>query len=90
MNKSYFDNQIYNIVTDNCTVQHIVDIIKKYVPGIQISFADSPIMNQLSYEVANNKARELGFICRGNLEESIHNSLLKLKNIKIDVGFADS
>jgi len=90
VNKNCFDNQIYNIVTDNFTVKHIVDMIKKHVPGINISFVDSPIMNQLSYEVANNKARQLGFICRGNLEESIHKTLLKLKNINIDVGFTDS
>jgi len=87
VNKNCFDNQIYNIVTENFTVQDIVGVIKKHVPGINISFVDSPIMNQLSYEASNKKSRELGFTYHGNLEEGIIASLLKLKNTNIGVEF---
>lgn len=87
VNKNCFDNQIYNIVTENFTVQDIVVVIKKHVPGINISFVDSPIMNQLSYEASNKKSRELGFPYHGNLEEGILASLLKLKNTNIGVEF---
>lgn len=82
-----FDNQIYNIVTGNFTVQTIIDVIRKYVPGIQISFVDSPIMNQLSYEVSNKKSRELGITYLGDLEDSVFKTLLKLKNINAGVKF---
>jgi hypothetical protein len=65
-------------------------MIQKHVPGINISLVDSPIMNQLSYEVSNKKSRDLGFAYHGNLEKSILVSLLKLKNSNIGVEFIDS
>lgn len=83
--KDCFDNQIYNIVTDNFTVQDIIDVIKKHIPEIQISFVDSPIMNQLSYEVSNKKSRELGLAYHGNIEDGIRESLLKLRNVNVNI-----
>lgn len=83
--KDYFDNQLYNIVTDNFTVQDIIDVIKKHVPEIQISFVDSPIMNQLSYEVSNKKSRELGLTYHGNIEDGIRDSLFKLRNVNVNI-----
>jgi nucleoside-diphosphate-sugar epimerase len=83
--KDHFDNQIYNIVTNNYTVQNIVDVIQKHVPGIQISFVDSPIMNQLSYEVSNRKSEKIGLAYEGDIEAGIFKSILKLKNIHAGV-----
>ena len=80
-----FDNQIYNIVTDNFTVQNIIDVIKRYVPGVRISFVDSPIMNQLSYQVSNRKSIGLGLAYSGDLETGIVTSLKKLKNMNAEV-----
>jgi len=85
VSKGYFDNQIYNIITNNLTVQNIIDIIRKHIPGIQIAFVDSPIMNQLSYEVSNKKSIELGFAYHGNIEGGIYESLLKLKNVNLEI-----
>ena len=81
----YFDNQVYNIVTANFTVQDIVDIIKNHIPGIRISFVDSPIMNQLSYEVSNKKSQELGLMYNDNIKDSVRETLLKLRNVNADV-----
>ncbi|MBW1841842.1 MAG: SDR family oxidoreductase [Deltaproteobacteria bacterium] len=85
VSNNVFDNQIYNIVTENLTVQHIIDAIRNHVPDIQIEFVDSPIMNQLSYEVSNKKSRELGLTYHGNIEAGIHDSLLKLKNVNAEI-----
>lgn len=85
VSKGCFDNQIYNIVTDNLTVQNIIDIIRKHIPGIQIAFVDSPIMNQLSYEVSNKKSIALGVAYNGNIEDGIYESLLKLKNVNVEI-----
>lgn len=87
INNNVFDNQIYNIVTDNFTVEHVVNVIKQHVPGIQISFVDSPIMNQLSYEVSNEKSKALGLVYHGNLKDAVLKSLLKLKNVNAGVNF---
>ena len=51
INKNLFSNCIYNLVSKNCTVKEIIDIIKKYSRNISIEFVDHEIMNQLSYEI---------------------------------------
>jgi len=83
--KGFFDCHVYNIVTSNFTVKNIIDVIKKYVPDIQISFVDSPIMNQLSYEVSCEKSRALGLIYNDNIEASVRETLLKLRNVNADI-----
>ena len=87
--KGLFDCQVYNIVTSNLTVKNITDIIRKYVPDIQIAFVDSPIMNQLSYEVSCEKSRALGLIYNDDIETSVRKTLLKLRNANADVECID-
>src|SRR5262249_26310726 len=43
-----FDGRVYNVLTLNATVRDIVDTIRQFVPDLEVSFVDSPIMNQLS------------------------------------------
>ncbi|MFQ5443757.1 MAG: NAD-dependent epimerase/dehydratase family protein [Nitrospinales bacterium] len=74
-----FDDQIYNIVTENFTVQDIIDVIREYIPETKIKLVDSPIMNQLSYEVSNEKSLKRGFTYTQNMRESVHEVLQKLK-----------
>ncbi|MFC1516213.1 NAD-dependent epimerase/dehydratase family protein [Thermodesulfobacteriota bacterium] len=86
VSNDYFDNQIYNILTKNLTVQTIIDTIRNHIPDIQIEFVDSPIMNQLSYEVSNRKSVERGVEYRGNIEKGIAESISRLKNVNVDIG----
>jgi len=79
-----FDNEIYNVLTLNLTVNDIVETIKKYVSDVNIEFVDSPIMNQLSYEVDPNKFVGKGFSYKGNLDESIGETIGKLGKIKLE------
>lgn len=81
MQSNLFDNEIYNIVTKNFTVKDIINVIKKYIPRIKIKFVNSPIMNQLSYEVSNKKSLKRGFIYGGDIEKSILETIEKLRNI---------
>lgn len=76
-----FDNQIYNIITTNLTVRDIVEEIKRHVPEAEVSFVDSPMMNQLSYEVSNRKSREKGFIYDDNIEDQMVLTLQRLRNV---------
>lgn len=76
-----FDKEIYNIVTKNYTVSDILDAIRKYIPRINISFVESRIMNQLSYNVNNQKSIDKGYFYNGNLNKSIKETVTQLKNI---------
>jgi nucleoside-diphosphate-sugar epimerase len=47
-------NEIYNIVSENKTTKEIVDIIKQY-KDVNINFIDTPLLNQYTYNVSNEK-----------------------------------
>lgn len=66
-----FDGSIYNVLTLNATVRQIVETISEFVPQLEVSFVDSQIMNQLSYEVSCEKFIQKGFTFVGDLRNSI-------------------
>ena len=75
-----FDQRVYNVLTENLTVHSIIQHIKQYIPELDIQHVDTKIMNQLSYEVLNQRIKEQGFefegSIRGNIAETIE--LLKI------------
>lgn len=80
-----FDGQIYNIVTTNLRVKDILEVMKKYIPEIKIKFVDSPIMNQLSYNVSNKKSLARGFTYEDDLDKVIKETIVKLKNVNTSI-----
>lgn len=77
--KNLFDKRIYNVLTENLTVNTIIQLIKRHVPQIDVQYVDTEIMNQLSYEVSNMRFRKLGFEFTGSVEKSITNTVSLLK-----------
>ncbi|HJO92905.1 MAG TPA: SDR family oxidoreductase [Victivallales bacterium] len=78
--RKLFDGEIYNILTHNLTVKDIIESIGNNITNINIEFVKAEIMNQLSYNVSNNKFCDLGFEFRGNLDKAINNTIDLLKN----------
>ena len=78
INNNNFDNCVYNLVSKNCTVKEIVDMINNYVQNISIEFVDHEIMNQLSYEISNKKFVDTGFIFQSNIDKHIKNTIHNL------------
>lgn len=76
------DNQIYNVLTDNATVGQIVDRIRALIPDTKVDLVESRIMNQLSYTVANEKMKKLGFRFEGDLDRAITESVELLRNAR--------
>ncbi len=66
-----FDGRVYNVLTLNATVRDIVECIREFVPHLELSFVNSPIMNQLSYEVSCDRFRERGFAFAGDIRRGI-------------------
>lgn len=66
---------VTNVVTNNYSVEEVVSIIRAYVPNLEVRLVTSPIMNQLSYQVANNKSLASGIEYRGELEGGIRQTL---------------
>ena len=68
-----FAGDLFNVVTANYALCDIVGMIEKCLGReVEKKLVDSPIMNQLSYEVSTEKIKALGFTFVGNIEEDIN------------------
>ncbi|HZP76307.1 MAG TPA: SDR family oxidoreductase [Pseudolabrys sp.] len=74
-----FDGRIYNVLTLNATVRDIAETIREFVPDLEISFVDSPIMNQLSYEVSPQRFLDKGFVFSGDIRTGIGGTMSLLR-----------
>ncbi len=76
---NHFDGQVYNVLTLNAAVRSIVEIIQATMPQTEVKFVDSRIMNQLSYDVANQRFQDLGFKFSGDLAQGIRDTIALLR-----------
>jgi len=74
-----FDGRVYNVLTLNATVRDIVECIRGFVPEVRMSFVNSPIMNQLSYEVSCQRLLDTGFIFVGDMRGAIGETITLLR-----------
>jgi nucleoside-diphosphate-sugar epimerase len=77
--KDLFDRKIYNVLTENLTVNDIIQYIKQYIPELDIQYVDTEIMNQLSYEVSSQRIKEQGFGFKGNIRENVAETITLLR-----------
>jgi len=73
-----FDGRIYNVLTQNATVRQVIDIIRDFVPSLEVKYVDSKIMNQLSYEVLSDRFKSQGFTFAGDLRRAIGETITLL------------
>jgi nucleoside-diphosphate-sugar epimerase len=79
--KDLFKNDIYNALSENCTVNQILQKIRKSKKNIKVKFVSSKIMNQLSYHVAKDKLDNEGLYLRNKIIYDIEDTMKLLKNI---------
>jgi len=79
INNELYDNRIYNVLTDNLTVNSIIKLIRQRVPEIDIQYVDTEIMNQLSYEVMNLRIQKKNFKFKGSVKKNIEETIELLK-----------
>ena len=71
MRRGLFMGGVFNVLTLNASVRDVLEAISAHIPIANVEFIDSPIMNQLSYEVANRRFAGLGFRFKGDLEQGV-------------------
>ncbi len=76
-----FKNDIYNALSENCTVKQIIKKIKKFKKRLKIKFVNSKIMNQLSYHVDKRKLDKEGLNLNSKIADDIKDTMKLLKNI---------
>jgi len=79
--KDLFKNDIYNALSENCTVSQILQKIRKSKKNIKVKFVSSKIMNQLSYHVAKDKLNNEGLYLKNKIIYDIEDTMKLLKNI---------
>ena len=82
LENNYFENDIFNVLSGNFTVNQILNKIKKIKKRIKIVYVNSPIMNQLSYHVDDKKIKKKGLILKSNIDVDIKDTLLLFKYLK--------
>ena len=70
--------EIYNVLTCNAILSDIVNTIKSVVPELIVEKVDTPILNQNTYFVLNDKLRSIGFYPRYNLHEELAKTIRML------------
>ena len=80
-----FDGQIYNVLTDNFSMRQVVAAIQERIPDIAVNYVDSPIMNQLSYDVSAKKFSDQGFAAAGQLARGISDTIQRLNGLTVSV-----
>ena len=79
--KDLFKNDIYNALSENCTVNQILQKIRKSKKNIKVKFVSSKIMNQLSYHVSKDKLNNEGLYLKNKIVHDIEDTMKLLKNI---------
>ena len=78
LQRRHFDGRVYNVLTLNATVAHVVEVLASFVTGLRVDYVQSPLMNTLSYCVDNERFARLGFECRGSLARGIGDTIAML------------
>ena len=79
--KDFFKNDIFNILSGNYTVNQIIQKIKRRKKNLKIKLVNSAIMNQLSYHVSCKKINNEGLYLKNKIDKDINDTLDLLNNI---------
>ena len=82
IDKDLFKNDVFNALSENCTVSQIIEKIKRFKKKVKIKFISSKIMNQLSYHVDKSKLTKEGILLNNKIENDIKDTINTLKNIQ--------
>jgi nucleoside-diphosphate-sugar epimerase len=74
-------NETYNVLTENYKLKDIVKYISEIIE-IDLNMVDTPLLNQFSYKVSDEKIRKIGFEPDENLNDNIIRTLRTLRNLK--------
>ena len=78
---NFFNNETFNILSENLTLKKIIGYFKKYKKTIKIKYEKSKLVNQYSYRVSNEKFTRKALILKSNINHDIKFTLKMFRNI---------
>jgi nucleoside-diphosphate-sugar epimerase len=79
--KSSYWNNTYNVVTQNTKLYDIIKYIQSIIP-IKKKFVHTPLLNQFSYIVSNDKLQSTNWQPQYSIEQCIRDILVDLLNLE--------
>jgi hypothetical protein len=77
--KNFFKNDVYNVLSQNLTLINIVKIFKKYQKKVKLKYYKSKLVNQYPYMVSNEKFSSDAFKLRSKISKDIKLTLKQFK-----------
>ena len=81
--KNFFPCEVFNILSENKTVNDILKIIRKNNYKTKIKFTKSRILNQDSYKISKKKINSYGLNLNSKIEKDIKQTLKAISQNKI-------
>jgi len=78
---NFFNNETFNILSENLTLKKIISYFKKYKKTIRIKYEKSKLVNQYSYRVSNEKFARRALLLKSNIYHDIKSTLKIFRNI---------
>ena len=78
---NFFNNETFNVLSQNLTLKKVINYFKKYKKSIKIKYEDSKLINQYSYRVSNKKFSKKAIILKSNIRNDIKATLKKFRYI---------
>ena len=75
LEKNFFSNEIFNIISEHLTVKQIITFLKKYGKKVRVNHIQSQLINQFSYKISNNKFEKKGFVLKSLIKDDIKSTL---------------
>ena len=79
--KNFFNNETFNIISQHLTVKEIIGYFKKYKKTIKVKQVKSKLLNQHSYKISNKKFSRRAFTLKSNIRYDIKSTLKMFRNI---------
>lgn len=79
--KNFFKNSTYNILSENLTVADLIKYFKMYKKRIKVKYVKSKLINQYSYKVSKEKFNREGFSLNSKIASDIKATINLFKNI---------
>ena len=78
---NFFNNETFNILSENLTLKKIIGYFKKYNKTIKIKYEKSKLVNQYSYRVSYEKFTRKALLLKSNIYHDIKSTLKMFRNI---------
>ena len=79
LEKNFFKNDIYNILSENLTLIKIIGNIKKYKKKVKLKYHKSKLVNQYPYFISNQKFSLEAFKLKSKISNDIKLTLKQFK-----------